>query len=93
MITFEEIVKCWREKKFSDNFLDELERYLEMKEKNFMNVSIKDIPRWLSQVVLVLEIGMALDAERFEKHYEYWKKLLGREWVADLEEVWVKWKK
>lgn len=92
MITFDFIIKCWKEKNFPDGFLDELDEWLTVKEASFGNVNLKDVARFVSQVAIAIEIGMALDAERFQWHYDYWKNLLGREWEADLEEVVVKWK-
>lgn len=93
VLTFEEIVECWKRHNFPDGFLDDLENFLFAKENVFSEVKIKDIPKWLSQVMIAIEIGMALDAERFRKHYDYWKALLSREWEVDLEEVVVRWKK
>lgn len=93
ILTFEEIIKCWKEKNFSDSFLDELENYLLRKREVFASVRIKDVPKWLFQVLFAVEVGIALDPERFQEHYDYWKALLGREWEVNLEEVVVRWKK
>ncbi|MEM5867553.1 MAG: hypothetical protein QXG39_06505 [Candidatus Aenigmatarchaeota archaeon] len=92
-LTFEKIVECWKKRDFPDGFLDALENYLLIKEQVFGEVRIKEVPRWLSQVMIAIEIGMALDAERFQKYYDYWKALLDREWEVDLEEVVVRWKR
>ncbi|MCS7106326.1 MAG: hypothetical protein NZ942_03350, partial [Candidatus Aenigmarchaeota archaeon] len=70
-----------------------LEEYLLQKQEVFGEVRLKDVPNWLSQLVVVLEIAMILNAERFEGYYNYWKSLLLREWEVDLEEVVVRWKK
>lgn len=93
VITFKKILECWKKKEFSKDFENQLEEYLLEKEKSFGDVRIKDIPRWLSQVMIVIEIGEKINPERFIKHRKFWESLLLREWEVDLDEVIVKWKK
>lgn len=93
LMTHEKLVDCWKRNDFPDDFLNALENYLLKKEQLFGEVEIKDIARWLSQVVAAIEIGIALDAAKFQQHHTFWKALLNREWKVDLKRVMVEWKK
>ena len=92
VITFSKIVEAWKTGNFDENFLDNLEHYIEIKTKNFENIRIKDVTRWLSQLAIAIEIGCVLAPERFEPWRDYWQKLLLKSWSVDLKEVVVRWK-
>jgi hypothetical protein len=74
-----------------DNFEDMLEFYLENKKKILENVKIKDMNRWLAQIIIALEIARVINPERFEEIYKEWQSLIGRKWIADIENEVVTW--
>lgn len=91
-ITYEEIVKAWKTGIWDEDFLDRVERWLEHKQRTFENVRIKDVLRWLAQLTIVIEIGCALDPERFEPYRKYWQELLLKSWQVDLDRMVVVWR-
>ena len=89
--SYDFIVRKFKNKDWESDFEDMIEFYLDSKRKILENVKIKDINRWLAQVIIVLEIAYVLNPEKFQKRYENWQKLIGRKWVVDLDNEVVTW--
>jgi len=81
IITYEKVLEYWKNKNFPKNFDDLLHHYLEIKLELFKSdFEIKDLHRWLDQVLFSIEIGMKRDEKKFEKFYKFFKSLLGERW-------------
>jgi len=93
VITYSFIVETFKKMNWNnvDNFEDMLEFYLETKKKILENVKIKDMNRWLAQIIIALEIAKTIDQERFEEIYKEWQSLIGRKWIVDIENEVVTW--
>lgn len=93
VITLDFICKCWKENSYPDGFDDLLEKYIELKNHIFSDsaVNISEVTSWLKNVLIAIEIGILRDPARFQSYKDYWEKLLGRKWVASIEDRWVVW--
>lgn len=90
-ITFDFIWDCWKKHEYPEGFDDLLEKYLLLKADVFSGANVREVTSWLSKVLVATEIGILRDRPRFEKHKEYWRNVLVREWKVSVEDKWVVW--
>jgi hypothetical protein len=99
-LTFDFILKNWEgpfpiRGEFHEmsraEFVDGLEQYLENKEKVIFGSDIKDMGRWIVQVLVALEVACVMDGGRFAEKKRYWTEAVDRPHHVDLKEVAVYW--
>jgi len=79
IITSNKLFECWIKGRFPENFDNLLYKYLEVKVRLLKNeeFEIKDLNRWLGQVLFAVEVGMKRDKKKFSYFYNFFKSLLG----------------
>lgn len=92
-LTYDEIVKLWRDGILYGMYLNEVEEYLKHKANYLMKVKDQDLLRWITQTLIVVEIAYACDRERFAEDLKFWRGVVGRAYKINLNSVKLTWLK